>query len=64
MDTDELQGMMIEALQSLRDLGQAQQRFDEGISREVERLWNDHAELRDDLHAVANRLEALTRAAS
>lgn len=46
MDTDELQGMMIEALQSLRDLGQAQQRFDEALTREVERLWNDHAELR------------------
>ena len=64
MDTNELQGMMIDALQSLSDLSAAQQRFDEGITREVERLWQDNGALRDDLHALANRLEALTRAAS
>ena len=63
MDTTELQGMMIDALQSLSDLGTTQQRFDEAITREVERIWQDNAALRDDLHALANRLEALTRAA-
>ena len=64
MDTTELQGMMIDALQSLSDLSSAQQRFDDAISREVERLWQDNGALRDDLHALANRLEALTRGAS
>ena len=64
MDTNELQGMMIDALQSLSDLSSAHRRFDESITREVERLWRDNGALRDDLHALANRLEALTRAAS
>ena len=64
MDTNELQGMMIDALQSLSDLSAAQQRFDDAITREVERLWQDNGALRDDLHTLANRLEALTRAAS
>jgi hypothetical protein len=30
--------------------------------RQIELLWADNAALRDDLHAVANRLESLTRA--
>ena len=29
---------------------------------EISRLWDDNAELRDELHALANRVEALTRA--
>ena len=31
-------------------------------STQIDRLWADNAELRDELHAVANRLENLTRA--
>ena len=30
-------------------------------SRQIDRLWEDNAELRDELHALANRHEALTR---
>lgn len=57
-----------DALVSLAD---DQSRYADDVSRFVERV-NDRfqteerliAELRDDLHALANRLEALTRAAS
>lgn len=31
-------------------------------STQIDRLWADNAALRDELHAVANRLENLTRA--
>jgi len=31
-------------------------------SRQIDRLWDDNAELRDELHALANRVESLTRA--
>jgi cytochrome c556 len=31
-------------------------------SRQIDKLWTDNAELRDELHGVANRLENLTRA--
>lgn len=34
--------------------------FSEAATREIKKLWADNAELRDDLHAVSNRLEALT----
>lgn len=57
-----------DALVSLAD---DQSRYADDVARFVERV-NDRfqteerliAELRDDLHALANRLEALTRAAS
>ncbi len=31
-------------------------------STQIDRLWADNAELRDELHALANRVETLTRA--
>ena len=31
-------------------------------STQIDRLWADNAELRDELHALANRIETLTRA--
>jgi hypothetical protein len=31
-------------------------------SRQIDRLWTDNAELRDELHALANRVETLIRA--
>jgi hypothetical protein len=31
-------------------------------SRQIDRLWTDSAELRDEINAVANRVESLTRA--
>jgi uncharacterized coiled-coil protein SlyX len=32
------------------------------VNDQVAALWADNAELRDELHAVANRVESLTRA--
>ena len=54
--------MMVEALKSLRDLAEVNGRSDELLAREIAKLWDGNAELRDDLHAVANRVESLTRA--
>jgi hypothetical protein len=34
----------------------------DALSEHIGELWQDNADLRDELHAVANRLEALTRA--
>jgi len=31
-------------------------------SRQIDKLWLDNAALRDELHALANRVESLTRA--
>ena len=59
--TSEVQGLMLEALTSLRDLSAANARADELLAAEIERVWADNAALRDDLHALANRVEAVTR---
>jgi uncharacterized coiled-coil protein SlyX len=37
-------------------------RYAEVVNEQVAALWADNAALRDELHAVANRLENLTRA--
>jgi hypothetical protein len=37
-------------------------RHSEASDQEIARLWQDNADLRDELHAVSNRLENLTRA--
>jgi hypothetical protein len=36
--------------------------YTEAATGEIQRLWADNAALRDDLHALANRVETLTRA--
>ena len=59
-DFDSLREDSAAALEALAANGLAVQRFAESTEREVARLWDDNAELRDELHAVANRLEALT----
>jgi hypothetical protein len=41
---------------------EAQNRLTDAHGTEIERLWADNTALREDVHAVANRLEALTRA--
>jgi hypothetical protein len=45
---------------AINDYAQAQRRQAVFMSHEVERLWDDNAALRDELYAVANRLERLT----
>ena len=41
---------------------EAQNRLHDAVLVQVDRLWQDNAELRDELHALANRVESLTRA--
>jgi hypothetical protein len=69
MDTDELPegtppyvAAILRALEAHRHLNEAHERLSEAEAAQIEELWKDNAELRDDLHAVANRLETLTRA--
>ena len=53
----------IQALgKSLEHYADAVQRHSEVVTVEITKLWGDVAELRDELHALANRVEALTRA--
>ena len=37
-------------------------KWNEGQGEQINRLWEDNAALRDELHALANRIENLTRA--
>lgn len=59
---DSLHDGIVRTFDAISRQGEAQQRLNESLSEEVARLWADNAELRDELHAVANRLENLTRA--
>ncbi len=59
---DDLRGDIVGVLTSLKDMSAAQQKLDEAMAVEIDRLWKDNADLRDELHAVANRVETLTRA--
>jgi hypothetical protein len=57
---DDLRGDIMGVLTSMTDTFAAQRKLDEALFAEIDRLWRDNATLRDDLHALANRLEALT----
>lgn len=46
---------------SLASYSRAVSTHADAVDSAVKELWADQAELRDELHAVANRLEALTR---
>jgi hypothetical protein len=59
---DDLHDDIMGVIQSMAAAHEAQQRLDVAMSREIDRLWADNAALRDELHAVSNRLENLTRA--
>jgi molecular chaperone GrpE (heat shock protein) len=50
------------ANKSLGDLYDAQRRHNNAQADETAKLWQELAELRDELLAVANRVENLTRA--
>jgi hypothetical protein len=45
---------------AITDHADAQGRMNAAIGNELGKLWDGQAELRDELHALANRLEALT----
>jgi hypothetical protein len=59
-DFDSLREDFAGAFTAINDYAQAQRRHAQLMTAEVERLWEDNAALRDDLHALANRVEALT----
>jgi len=55
----------IQALgKSLEHYADAVQRHSEVVTVEITKLWGDVAELRDELHALANRVESLTQSAA
>lgn len=59
---DDLRGDILGVIQSMGDAHRAQQKLDEAVAADIQRLWADNAALRDELHALANRVESLTRA--
>ena len=50
------------AAENIERMGDTQRRFNAAMQTGQDALWRDLAEVRDDLHAVANRVENLTRA--
>jgi uncharacterized protein YlxW (UPF0749 family) len=61
-DFDSLREDFATAFTAISDYAGTQRRHAELVTAEVERLWADNAELRDEINAVANRVESLTRA--
>ena len=51
---------IVGAIEAIGRMGEAHTRLNDAFSADMNRLWGDQAALRDDLHALANRLEALT----
>ena len=55
----------IQALgKSLEHYADAVQRHSEVVTVEITKLWGDVADLRDELHALANRIESVARVAN
>lgn len=59
-DSDSLREDIARIAESFAHYAQASGRAVGSHDLEIRRLWEDRAELRDELHALANRLEALT----
>jgi ABC-type transporter Mla subunit MlaD len=59
---EDLRDNIIGAIEATSRTVSAVSRYQDGQTAEIERLWADNAALRDELHAVSNRVEALTRA--
>jgi uncharacterized protein YfcZ (UPF0381/DUF406 family) len=51
---------IVGAIEAIGRMGSAQAALNESFTNEISRVWDDNAAIRDDLHALANRLEALT----
>lgn len=66
MDELTLTGHLLELSRSLDDYRAAVKKAQDMFAFEVERLWDDQAALRDELHtsvaALSNRIEANTNA--
>jgi ABC-type transporter Mla subunit MlaD len=61
-DFEDFRESIARTLESVVANGEATTRFAEEAEREIARVWADNAALRDELHALANRVETLTRA--
>src|SRR5438094_9521572 len=59
---EELQKNIADVLDSVISWGAMTNRYADAVNEQVAKLWEDNAELRDELHALANRIETLTRA--
>ena len=59
-DYDDLRSDLHEAVAAMSSYAAAVNRKEDAVTVELERLWTDNAELRDEVLALANRLEALT----
>lgn len=58
----ELRDEIVTVMDSVTEYARAVTRHGDALAEQVGKLWKDQAELRDELHAVANRVESLTRA--
>ncbi len=61
-DFQELQRDILHVMDSVNEWGRVTERYSAAVNDAVAKLWQDNAELRDELHALANRVESLTRA--
>lgn len=59
---DDLREDFAAAFKAVEAQGETTTRAIASIFEEQRKLWADNASLRDELHAVANRVETLTRA--
>jgi uncharacterized protein YfcZ (UPF0381/DUF406 family) len=57
-----LRSEIMTVMDSLNEYGRTVNRYMAVVNDQVTALWADNAELRDEINAVANRLENLTRA--
>lgn len=61
MEDHSLTGDLLELSRSLDEYRAAVRKAQAHFAFEVEKIWDDQAELRDHLLAVSNRVESLTR---
>ena len=61
-DYEVLSSRILDLGESISSYSATVNRMFETLAAETRRLWDDNAELRDELHALSNRVEALTRA--
>lgn len=61
---DDLRADLAGVLDGFQVLSKTQLQLNDAFADELDKLWQDNAALRDEVHALANRLEALTQSAA
>jgi phage terminase Nu1 subunit (DNA packaging protein) len=51
-DYTDLHRDIVRALESISELGQVQQRYNMLVTQEIDKLWTELGELRDDVHLL------------